>query len=89
MATSSNPAISQTEPPLLWYQHLWIGWPVLLVFGGGLIGGACGGAAWGINQKIFKATENPLMKYALTGLVSVAAVIVYFVLVVAVLKVMH
>jgi hypothetical protein len=89
MGTLSNPAISQPKPQLVWYQQLWIGWPIILVFAGGLLGGVCGGAAWGINQKVFKSAENPAMKYLLTGLISFAAVIVYFVLVVAVLKVMH
>jgi hypothetical protein len=86
MGTLSNPAIAQPKPQLVWYQHLWIGWPIILVLAGGLIGGACGGAAWGINQKVFKSIEDPLIRYLLTGIISVAAVIVYFVLVVAVLK---
>ncbi len=87
MGSLSNPAISQPEHPLVWYQHLWIGWPVILVFAGGLIGGACGGGAWAINQKVFKNTESPVMKYVLTGMISISALLVYFVLAVAVLKV--
>ncbi len=89
MATLSTPAVSQPNPSLTWYQQAWIGWPIFLVFAGGLIGGACGGAAWGINQAVFRKTENAFLRYVFTGMISVAAVIAYFVLAVSLLRILH
>lgn len=64
-------------PKLIWYQYIWIGWPIALVAVGGAIGGACGGAAWAINRKVFLATPNPVLRYLWTGLISIAAVVTY------------
>ena len=81
----SNPPPPPLPPPavkpkLLWYQQLWIGWPILLVFAGGAIGGACGGGAWAINQLVFQNTKNPVLRYLFTGLISIAAIIAYFII---------
>lgn len=65
--------------PLEWYQWLWAGIPVALVFVGGLLGGLCGGIATVINGRVFRSEMNSLAKYVLTGVVSVVAVIAYFV----------
>jgi hypothetical protein len=75
----------QPLPKLAWYDQAWLAPPFALVAIGGAIGGLCGGAAWGINQKLFHATKHPVLRYVLTGLVSVAAVIAYLVLASAVL----
>jgi hypothetical protein len=85
MATTPAPAPAP-KPKLLWYQHLWTGWPIVLVFVGGAIGGLCGGLAWGINQQVFQKTQNPVLRYVWTGLISVAAVVTYFILAIFVLK---
>ncbi len=68
------------EPPkqkLTWYEHVWLGLPILLVFVGGLIGGACGGAAWAVNQAVFQKTKHPILRYVWTGLISAAAFVAY------------
>ncbi len=52
----------------------------LLIGVGGAVGGACGGPAWAINQSVFRKTEHPVLRYVLTGLISVAAVVAYLVL---------
>ena len=70
---------NEPKPKLTWYQYIWIGWPIALVIVGGLIGGACGGAAWALNQKVFQATQHPVMRYLWTGLISIAAIITYFI----------
>jgi len=57
-----------------------------LVAVGGAIGGGCGGAAWALNHKVFHATKHPLLRYLWTGLISIAAVVIYFVVVVAFLS---
>jgi len=67
------------NPKHTWYQHIWIGWPIALVFVGGAIGGACGGAAWALNKKVFQATSSPLLRYLWTGLISVAALFTYII----------
>ncbi len=86
MASTPAPAPVAQKPKLQWYEGAWIGWPILLVFVGGLIGGACGGAAVAINQQIFQKMESALLKYSLTLVVSVLAVIGYFVLALVFLK---
>jgi len=53
---------------------------MLLVFMGGAIGGACGGAAWALNQQIFQKTSHPVLRYVWTGIISVAALLAYLVL---------
>lgn len=75
------PVPETTKPKLLWYQHVWLALPFALVAFGGLIGGACGGAAWAINQKVFQKTEHQVLRYLWTGLISAAAVLVYIVIV--------
>ncbi len=74
---------------LTWYEHIWIALPVALLGVGGAIGGACGGAAWAINKTVFQKTENPILRYVWTGLISVAAGVVYLILALFVLSLFH
>jgi len=74
------PKIETPKPNLEWYHRLWIGRPVMMVAFGGAIGGGCGGAAWAINRTVFLKTENPVLRYVWTGLISVASVMVWFIL---------
>jgi hypothetical protein len=66
---------------LTWYEHVWVALPLGLVLIGGAIGGACGGAAWVINKTVFKKTRNPALRYIWTGLISMATVILWLVIV--------
>jgi hypothetical protein len=87
---STAPIIAEKpHPKLAWYQLVWVGWPIALVAVGGAIGGACGGAAWALNQKVFRATKNPVLRYVWTGLISVAAVLLYFVAAVMFLSIVN
>jgi len=70
------PRLSTT---LAWYEHIWIALPFALVAVGGAIGGACGGAAWAINKTVFKQTQNPVLRYVWTGLISASAVVVWLI----------
>jgi hypothetical protein len=74
------PVPEPNKPKLLWYQQVWLALPFALVAVGGAIGGACGGAAWAINQQVFRKTEHSVLRYVWTGLISMAAVVAYFVL---------
>ncbi|HUE36283.1 MAG TPA: hypothetical protein VMO20_02740 [Candidatus Acidoferrum sp.] len=73
------PVIEQPKPKLTWHQYVWIGWPTIPIAAGGAIGGACGGAAMAINYKVFQKTNNPVLRYVWTGLISLAAVVTYVV----------
>ena len=63
----------------MWYHYIWIGWPLIMVALGGAIGGGLGGAAAAINYKVFQKTQNPVLRYVWTGLISVAAIVAYVV----------
>lgn len=63
--------------PLPWYQWVWGGLPLVLLFLGGCIGGALGGAAIFVNARIFRSDMKPAVQYLVTGLVSLVAVIGY------------
>ncbi len=63
--------------PLKWYQWVWSALPILLVFWGGLLGGIAGVIAFSINTSIFRSRTNEILKYVITGVVSIIAVVVY------------
>jgi hypothetical protein len=65
--------------PLKWYQWIWGGWPVVLLFVGGALGAIAGLVGFSINAKIFRTEMSEVMKYVVTGAVSVLAVFAYFV----------
>ena len=68
------------KPKLEWYEHVWICLPIALIAVGGAIGGACGGGAWAINRTVFLKTQNPVLRYVWTGLISAATVLAYLAL---------
>jgi hypothetical protein len=65
--------------PLKWYEWLWIALPILLIFVGGALGVICGGVAVLINANIFRTNRKLTMKFLFTGLISLAAGVVYLV----------
>jgi hypothetical protein len=69
--------------PLPWYEYTWSGLPILLVFAGGALGGVVGGAATIANGRIFRSDRSSIAKYGLAGLISMSAVVVFFVLAIA------
>ena len=76
-------------PPLQWYQYVWMGIPLVLIFLGGAIGGFCGGLAAGISSRVFRSDLSDPMKYGASALVSVAAFVTYFVAATALLGALH
>ena len=68
--------ISLVEP-LKWYQWVWGSLPVFLVFIGGLLGALLGLVAFSINAKVFRSGLNDVLKYVVSGLFSIAAVIAF------------
>ncbi len=65
--------------PLNWYQWVWSALPILLVFFGGLLGGVAGIIAFSINTGIFRSTMTGNLKYVVTGVVSILAIVIYLV----------
>ena len=66
--------------PLAWYEWIWNGWPIILLFGGGALGGLFGALAIVTNLAIFRSQQNTLLKYLITGAISIAAVIAYLII---------
>ena len=87
----------ETPPPLPaktkleWYEHIWIALPIALVAFGGAIGGGCGGAAWATNRAIFlkHKARYPALCYMASGLVSIAAVVLWLVVAMLIHAILH
>jgi len=79
----------ETEQKLKGFDYVWACWPVLVAFVGGALGGACGGTAAAINVKIFKSSKSNTYKYVTSLLVSLGALVVYFVLATLFLALFH
>lgn len=61
--------------PLSWGQCIWAGWPVLIMFLGGFLGVLFGMGAGRINGRIMRKEDmNSIVKYVLTGFISLVAV---------------
>jgi len=65
-------AIALAEP-LAWYQWVWAGFPLILIFLGGAIGGGIGCGAATINTNIMRSERQEALKYALCALTSLMA----------------
>jgi len=68
--------------PLPWYQLIWSVVPILLFFAGGAIGAIIGLLAAYANTRIFRSELQAVLKYVVTGLVTIAALVVVLVLVI-------
>jgi len=66
--------------PLKWYQWVWAGWPILLVFAGGALGAVLGVIATSINVRLFRSEMTAVIQYILVAVISGAAVILYLIL---------
>lgn len=64
---------------LAWYEYLWMGLPIVLVFVGGGLGALFGVFAIYASSRIFRSERRTGIKYALTGAVSLGAVAAFFV----------
>jgi hypothetical protein len=74
---------------LKWYQWIWCAFPVLLLFVGGAIGGALGGLGVTLNVRIMRSDMSGVLRYAITALISVAALGIYLVVAVLFLSAIH
>lgn len=71
---------TKADSSLKWYELIWAGLPLVILFFGGAVGGAMGAMAMVINTKVFKSDLNGFIKYLISGLVSLFALLSYFVL---------
>jgi len=79
-----NGQLIRVKAPLTWYQYAWGGFPILLVAIGGAVGGGLGGGASYINLHILRSKMNGFLKYLVTALISLAAILLWLVIAAAV-----
>lgn len=77
---SSHPRSPVGSPALPFWVYLLCGWPILLVVIGGLLGGALGGGAYGLNMMIWKSTLPLAARVPLILVVGAGAVGVWFII---------
>ncbi|MGH9805283.1 MAG: hypothetical protein ACRD4D_08940 [Candidatus Acidiferrales bacterium] len=71
--------VLELAPPLPWYAYAWSAFPLLLIFVGGAVGGGCGALAAFANARVFRSEQGTAAKFAITAMISAAAVVVYLV----------
>jgi hypothetical protein len=74
---------------LRWYEYVWMGLPVLLMFEGGALGALVGFPAVFSSARVFRSQRGIAAKYALSALISIAAVLVFFVLILSIQRVIR
>jgi hypothetical protein len=67
-------------PKMQWYEYAWTGLPIILLFVGGGLGALIGISAAYANTRIFRSNRSTGTRFALTGLLSIAATAIFFVL---------
>src|SRR6266571_1917844 len=65
--------------PLAWYEYVWMGIPIALVFVGGGLGALFGLAAVYSSARIFRSDRGTASKYGLSALISLGAALAFFV----------
>lgn len=66
--------------PLKWYEWIWGGLPILLIFLGGALGAVVGIVTFKVNTQIFRSASNLILKFILTAGVSALAVVIFLIL---------
>ena len=66
--------------PIKWYEYIWMGLPIILVFLGGVLGAGIGIFATWSSARIFRSDRGICSKYILSAIISIIAVIVFFIL---------
>lgn len=70
----------QLARPLTALEYVWMSLPLALIVVGGALGAAIGVAATLASGRLLRMHENAFVRYALTGMITLAAVVAYFVL---------
>ena len=66
---------------LKWYEYVWIGIPIVLVFSGGAIGGLVGALGANASGQVFRSDRSPLAKYCFSALITLGALVAFVFLV--------
>ena len=69
--TTNPPQSSRVK--LQWYEQACCGLPLVLLFIGGALGGACGGLGYGVSAAVFKKALPTPVKYLISLLITAAA----------------
>ena len=77
------------EEPLKWYQWLWSGVPLLLLFVGGALGGLLGGVAVTLNVRNLRSDMNGIQRYAASAFVSLVSFGMYVAIARTLLSAIH
>ena len=75
-----NDKVIKVVEPLKWYQWIWAGLPILLIFIGGFIGAIFGVVATSFSTRVFRSEMSAVLQYVLVGVISIVAVVVYFII---------
>jgi hypothetical protein len=78
-----NTEVTPNELPekLPLYAHALAGWPLILLFLGGAIGGLCGGGAYGLSLMLLKKKGVTPLSCFLSALIGIGSVVLCFVIV--------
>lgn len=71
----------ELAPSLKWYEWVWAGIPVVLIFGGGAIGGFVGALGACASGRVFRSDRSTFAKYGFSALITFGVVIAFVVLV--------
>jgi hypothetical protein len=77
-----NGDVIETIKPLTTAQYIWSALPLLMLFMGGLVGGFIGIPAVHLNAKIFHLKWHPILKYVLTGIITLLFLIIWLMIMV-------
>lgn len=80
MNKEAKPRQSENKEKLPTSAYIMCGWPLVLVFVGGALGGGLGGAAFAINFEIYKSRLPVAVKVILNILTGLSAVILWLVI---------
>jgi hypothetical protein len=72
--------VVELASPLKWYEYVWIGIPIVLVFSGGVIGGLVGAVAANASGNVFRSDRSGAAKYGLSALITFGAILAFVVL---------
>jgi hypothetical protein len=75
--------------PLAWYEYLWIGLPIVLLFAGGAVGGGLGFAAIYSSARVFRSDRGTAAKYGITGAISIGSAVAFLVIAAAIQSAIH
>ncbi len=80
MSEETTPPQNKNEQKLPASAYVMCGWPLVLVFVGGALGGGLGGGAFAINVGIYKSNLPVAAKIALNILTGLAAIVLWIVI---------